>query len=67
LQIVDPQARRLKRQFAGETKAEEFAVGWRRQLWARQFNHPDPVHNPPRSEELERLQNHSVAVSSVIA
>jgi hypothetical protein len=55
LQIIDPDARRLNRRFASETKAEEFAAGWRQQLWAGRFDHSDPVHNPPTAEELERL------------
>ncbi|HEX4142193.1 MAG TPA: hypothetical protein VHY91_01475 [Pirellulales bacterium] len=29
LQIIDPKATRLKRRFASETKAQEFADGWR--------------------------------------
>ncbi len=52
LQIVDPAAKRLRRRFASETLAQEFANRWRRALWAEHFDHPDPVHNPPRSEEL---------------
>ena len=52
LQIVDPSAKRLRRRFASETLAQEFANRWQRTLWAEHFDHPDPVHNPPRSEEL---------------
>jgi hypothetical protein len=52
LQIVDPAAKTLRRRFASETLAQEFANKWRRTLWARHFDHPDPVHNPPSSEEM---------------
>jgi hypothetical protein len=67
LQIVDPEARRLNRQFASETKAEEFAVGWRRQLWAGRFEHPDPVHNPPTAEELERLARSPISADPCLS
>jgi len=53
LQIVVPNARRTKRRFAGETKAEEFAAYWRKRLWSEYFDYPDPIHNPPFTKELE--------------
>ena len=56
LQIVDPRAKRLKRKFASETKAGEFASYWRSKLWLNKFDHPDPVHNPPSRDELEQLE-----------
>jgi hypothetical protein len=56
LQIIDPNARRLKRKFASETKAQEFADGWRNELWSKRFDHPDPIHNPPAPEEIARLE-----------
>jgi hypothetical protein len=52
LQIVDPTARRLKRRFASETKAQEFADYWRANLWQNRFDHPDPVHNVASRDEL---------------
>lgn len=56
LQTIDPKARRPQRRFAGETKAQNFANFWRRKLWSSPFDHQDPVHNPPSSEELEGIQ-----------
>jgi hypothetical protein len=55
LQIIDPAATRLRRKFASETKAQEFADFWRDRLWATHFDHPNPVHNPPTNEELEEV------------
>lgn len=56
LQIVDSKAKRIKRKFAGETKAQEFADYWRAQLWLTSFDHSDQVHNPPSAEELRQLE-----------
>jgi hypothetical protein len=53
LQIVDPDAKTLRRRFASETLAQRFANQWRRKLWSEHFEHPDAVHNPPGSEELD--------------
>jgi hypothetical protein len=55
LQIVSPRAKRLRRRFASETKAQEFANYWRRRLWSQPFDHDDPVHNPPSKLELANL------------
>ncbi len=52
LQIVDATARHECRQFASQTKAQEFADGWRLRLWEQTFEHPDPIHNPPSDAEL---------------
>jgi hypothetical protein len=56
LQLVDPKAQRLKRRFAGETMAQEFADYWRARLWSHALDHPDPVHNPPTWDELAALE-----------
>ncbi len=56
LQLVLPQSKRPSRQFAGETKAQEFADHWRRSLWAEPFDHEDPVHNAPSQVELGALR-----------
>ena len=53
LQIVDPAAKALRRRYASETLAQEFANSWRRALWAQHFDHPDPAHNPPSRDELQ--------------
>ena len=52
LQVVDPSAKKERRKFAMESKAEEFAAFWRRRLWSDPCDHPDPVHRPPTAEEL---------------
>ena len=56
LQEIYPQARNPRRRFAGEPKAQEFAMYWCRKLWSRKFDHPDPVHNRPGKEELAALR-----------
>jgi hypothetical protein len=53
LQIVDARAKTVRRKFAMETKADEFATLWRRRLWSAPFDHPDPVHNPPIHTSVE--------------
>jgi hypothetical protein len=55
LQIIDPTAKRIKRRFASETKAQEFADYWRAKLWSKPFDHPDPIHNPPTLDEFAEL------------
>jgi len=47
LQIIDDDAKTVRRKFAMETKAQEFALEWCQRLWSKPFGHPDPVHNPP--------------------
>jgi hypothetical protein len=56
LQVVDGKAKAERRRFAGETRAQEFAEHWCRELWSRPFDHPDPVHGPPSREEIEGLR-----------
>lgn len=56
LQIVEPTAKRVRRKFASETKAQDFADYWRTKLWRDKFEHADPVHNPPTAVELDRLK-----------
>lgn len=57
LQVINPDAKSVRRKFAMETKAEEFAAFWRGRLWAEPFDHPDPVHRPPSREELAALED----------
>jgi hypothetical protein len=47
LQVVNDHAKDVRRRFAMETKAEEFAAYWRERLWNEAFDHADPVHQPP--------------------
>jgi hypothetical protein len=56
LQIIEPEAKRLRRKFASETKAQEFADYWRGKLWLNTFDHPDQVHNSPSEKEFEQLE-----------
>ena len=55
LQLIDEDARSVRRKFAHETRAQEFAMYWCNQLWSEAFSHPDPVHNPPAPSERTRL------------
>ena len=57
LQIIDKHAKTDRRRFAGETRAQDFADHWRRELWAQAFDHLDPVHGPPSSEETKALRD----------
>jgi Flp pilus assembly protein TadD len=57
LQVVDRKAKTTRRRFASETRAQEFAEHWCRELWSRPFDHPDPAHNPPSPEEIETLRD----------
>ena len=52
LQIIHPNNSNFRRKFAAETKAQEFADHWRKELWKQSLEHPDPVHNAPTEDEL---------------
>jgi len=52
LQLIDADAPSKRLRFAREKLAQIFAAQWCIRLWSVQFHHPDPVHNPPSSEEL---------------
>ncbi|WP_406698129.1 tetratricopeptide repeat protein [Singulisphaera sp. Ch08] len=56
LQVIDAKAKSLRRKFAKETRAQEFAEHWCRELWSRPFDHADPVHNQPNAEEIKALR-----------
>lgn len=56
LQIILPKNRDPRRKFADETLAQKFADSWRKQLWSKPYEHPDPVHNPPSKNELKILK-----------
>ena len=55
IQIVVKKAKTIRRKFADETRAQEFAEYWCRELWSKPFDHSDPVHNPPSPGELAAL------------
>lgn len=54
LQIVRASSR-IKRRFAAEPLADEFAADLRGALYSTPFAHGDPVHNAPSDEELAML------------
>ena len=56
MQVVKPEANDARRKFASETRAQQFADMWRKRLWSKRFEHPDPIHNPPTTEELQLLE-----------
>jgi tetratricopeptide (TPR) repeat protein len=64
IQVVDKKAKTIRRRFASETRAQEFAEHWCRELWSRPFDHPDPVHSPPSPEEIETLSDGWLAANS---
>ncbi|SRR5581483_9223618 len=55
LQLVDEERRSERLRFAREKLAQQFALRWCKRLWSSPFDHSDPVHNPPRAEELKML------------
>ena len=56
LQTIDQRAKTWRRQFAGETLAQDFAESWCRELWSQPFDHPDPVHSAPTPMELAAVR-----------
>jgi len=56
MQVTTPDATRLRRRFASETKADSFAAYWRNRLWSTPFEHPDPIHNRAVSKELNTVE-----------
>ena len=54
LQLSEGISRSPRLKFAREKLAQDFALHWCGRLWSEPFPHPDPVHNPPAPEELER-------------
>jgi hypothetical protein len=55
LQLVLPKSKHWDRKYASEKLAKEFAHKWRDKLWSQEFKHPDPVHNPPKQDELATI------------
>lgn len=58
LQVVHENEREVRRKFAMEPLAQEFADTWRESLWSRHFESPDLAHNPPSSSELDATRAH---------
>ena len=53
LQIVNENSRSVRRKFAMETKAQDFAELWCSRLLSEPLDHPDPAHCKPTSEEFK--------------
>jgi hypothetical protein len=51
LQMLIANPKSGRRTNAREKLAQQFADEWRERLWGDRLDHPDPVHNPPISEE----------------
>jgi tetratricopeptide (TPR) repeat protein len=64
IQVVDKKAKTIRRRFASETRAQEFAEHWCRELWSQPFDHPDPIHSPPSPEETDSLRDGWTAANS---
>ena len=63
LQLINEKAKTPRRRFADETLAQDFAEHWCRELWSQPFDHPDPVHSPPSSVELEAVRQGWIAAN----
>ena len=61
LQLIDEDARSVRRKYAHEKRAQEFAMNWCTQLWSEPFVHGDPVHNPPTPTEFESVSAESIS------
>ena len=58
LQVIHPENSNLRRKFAREVCAQDFADTWRENLWAEEFPGDDLAHNPPSDEELADTTTH---------
>ena len=56
LQLVDENRKSERLRYAREAKAEEFAALWRGRFFKEDFDHPDPVHRGPSTEEFAALE-----------
>ena len=56
LQVIDEQAKSVRKKYAREGKAQEFAMYWYRTLWHEPFDHPDPVHHKPSKQEIAEVK-----------
>jgi hypothetical protein len=65
MQVVNDAAKSKRRKFASETRAQEFAEYWCRELWSQPFDHPDSVHGPPSADEIEALRDGCCAAHPV--
>ena len=64
LRAIRGRSKSIRRKFAYEKFAQEFADEWRRWLWSSRFAHPDPVHNPPSARELNLSKLLKLSISS---
>lgn len=61
LQLINRDTRSVRLKFADEKLAQAFAVQWCKNLWSQPFDHPDPVHNPPRPDEFASIPPDMIA------
>lgn len=59
LQLIEEKRPSERLRFAREKLAQAFAMRWCRKLWSEPFFHPDPVHHPPRLNEVQLAQRAS--------
>ncbi len=55
MQMINRKSKSIRRKYAGETKAQNFAEYWCKTLWSKPYGHHDSVHNSPSTAELEGL------------
>jgi hypothetical protein len=55
LQLINERSSSDRLKYAHEKLAQSFAMEWCDRLWSKPFEHPDPVHNPPSSDEIASL------------
>ena len=55
LQLINERSSSDRLKYAHEKLAQSFAMEWCDRLWSKPFEHPDPVHNPPSSDEITSL------------
>jgi hypothetical protein len=57
LQVVSENSADLRKRYAKERKAQEFADYWRSELWSKPFDHTSPEHHAPSEEEMKAFED----------
>jgi hypothetical protein len=55
LQLINERSNSDRLKYAHEKLAQDFAMEWCERLWSMNFEHADPVHNPPSLDEVAAL------------